>query len=111
MAVIIKNGTVIYNQGKTSAAITADDGVQHFPDDVEAYLVSEGIAQYVDKATPRRESLAKGVATAQKQSNDEKPGDNIPDEDKSSKGELDAQPSYSVDMKSAIPLLFPWRQS
>ena len=46
MAVIITNGTVVYNKGKISVAITEADGVQELPADIEARLVVAGVARY-----------------------------------------------------------------
>ena len=101
MAIIITNGSVIYNRGKTSISITNADGVQNLPEDVEARLVSEGGAQYVNRSvTP--DKPVNVVATPPKQPSPEKPGDNIPNEDDGSNGKTEAHetPSYNVDMKS-----------
>lgn len=47
MAVII-TGILVHNLGKTSVALTERDGPQSFSEEFEAYLVSEGVARYVE---------------------------------------------------------------
>jgi len=103
MAVIITNGTVVYNKGKISVAITEADGVQELPADIEARLVAAGVARYVGKPTPIKETPDKAVATASEQTKKDEPSNNILDEDGGFKDKIEAPndiPSYSVEMKS-----------
>ena len=103
MAVIITNGTVVYNKGKISVAITEADGVQELPADIEARLVAAGVARYVGKPTPIKETPDKAVATAPEQSTKDEPSNNIPEDTDGFKDKIEAPseiPSYSVDMKS-----------
>jgi len=106
MAVIITNGTVIYNTGKYSVALTAASGPQELPGELEARLVSEGAAQYVNtRVTLKKDKQvpAIGVATGIIQPESIEPGVNLTEEENLSNGELDVQekPEYSVAMKAA----------
>ena len=78
----------------------AGDPAFQVEDAEAARLVSLKVAAYVDVAN---EFIPTGVATAPEQFKDNKPSDNITDENSSSKSETEALkgiPSYNADMKS-----------
>jgi hypothetical protein len=106
MSVII-TGLVIHNTGKTSVALTAADGPQTFSEELEARLVSQGVAKYVGEKPAHREPASGGtvkeVATAVGEANGQDASNNPPDDDAGSNGAENAQgiPKYSVDMKAA----------
>jgi hypothetical protein len=109
MSVII-TGLVIHNQGKTSIALTEADGPQTFPEELEARLVSQGVAKYVDRKPTRKEppkeskeSTPKGVATGTDERSGQDASDNIPDGGGGSDGSKNITdiPKYSADMKAA----------
>ncbi len=106
MSVII-TGLVIHNKGKTSVALTAADGPQTFSEELEARLVSEGVAKYVEDKPARKEPMnngtEKGVATGIGEANGQGTSNNPPDNEAGSIGSENAQdiPEYSVDMKAA----------
>ncbi len=104
MSVII-TGLLIRNQGKTSVAVTEADGPQTFSKELEAQLVSEGVAKYVENKVlhsepPKKDALI-GVATAVGENNGQNAGVNLPDNEAGSNDAGDAQgiPEYSTDMK------------
>jgi len=49
MAIEIINGHFVYREGVTTVVYSAGDGVHVLPPDMEARLVAEGVARYVDK--------------------------------------------------------------
>lgn len=106
MSVII-TGLVIHNKGKTSVALTAADGPLTFSEELEARLVSEGVAKYVEDKPARKEPTnkvtVKEVATAVGEANEQGASNNTPDNEAGSIGSENAQsiPEYSVDMKAA----------
>lgn len=106
MSVII-TGLLIHNKGKTSVALTAADGPLTFSEELEARLVSEGVAKYVEDKPAHREPTKKdadkGVATATGEANGQSTNDNPPDNNTSSNSTENAQeiPEYSTDMKAA----------
>ena len=106
MSVII-TGLVIHNTGKTSVALTSADGPQTFSEELEARLVSEGVAKYVEgkpvRRKPTKNDTVKGVATVVGDANGQSTSDNPPDNDAGSNGTENAQdiPEYSADMKAA----------
>lgn len=80
MSVII-TGLVIHNQGKTSVALTSADGPQTFSEELEARLVSEGVAKYVEDKPVRRKPTKNDTVNGTENAQD--------------------IPEYSADMKAA----------
>lgn len=95
MAVII-TGMLIHNRGKTSVALTEQDGPQSFSEEFEAHLVSIGIAKYADG----NYAVPTAVATAIE--DDEPPIAvvNTPEEETPPTGEI-TRPEYNANMKAA----------
>lgn len=60
MAVIMKQ-LVIYNNGKTSVALTEADGPQFLGAELEARLVAEGVAIYVDEPIKQPKTVATDI--------------------------------------------------
>lgn len=104
MSVII-TGTVIHNLGKTSVALTEADGPQTFSKELEAQLVSEGAAKYVEdkplRIEPPKKAPSKGVATAAEGESGQGTSDNIPKNEVGSEvSENDRKiPEYGTYMK------------
>ena len=102
MSVII-TGLVIHNQGKTSIALTEADGPQTFSEELEAQLVSTGVAKYVNDNPQRKEANEKhpvnGVATGKNEGNDKETGVGIKNDENGLK--RTDTPEYSTDMKVA----------
>jgi hypothetical protein len=95
--IIVTNGIVVYNR----AAITEKDGPQNLPPEIEARLVSEGVAEYVNR--PVEKSNGKRVATPPEKKKGQGEGDHQPAKEPSSESQRAAQdkPQYSIDMKAS----------
>lgn len=97
MSIIVTNGTVVLNLGKASVAITQKNGPQTLAAEVEARLVSEGVAQYVDAADRQV------VATPPVRIEQPEPGDDSLETETSPSAQEIAvdKPRYSINLKAA----------
>lgn len=105
MSVLIK-GLVIHNTGKTSVALTEVDGPQTFSPELEAQLVSEGVAVYVSKSgnkSSSKKSTLEAVATTPEKTLVQDQRVNKGEEESSVKSKIKPleKPEYNKDMKLA----------
>ena len=101
MSIIVTNGTVVLNLGKASVAITQKNGPQTLAAEVEARLVSEGVAEYIDQHAQKKSG--EGVATPPADNKEPGAGENTPDQQAAPGSEEIAadKPQYSIVLKAA----------